>query len=134
MRNVGRKMMKPFLKWLITWAGIALVACALLGVNRFGSQPRIRFTNKSGHTLRDVTISGNGFNKTYRQIEDRESKRFTATVNGESGISVRFSADGQKIDKDAPAYIEAHGGYYADLTVSENLDVSCHSGTMFYWF
>ena len=106
------------MKRILNLIGVAclIVVCVIAAIgfrawSRFNAKPLIQLTNESGITLKNVVISGNGFKQHYSEIPDGIVQSFTATVAGESGVDLGFTAGTQEIEERNMSYIETSGGY-----------------------
>ncbi|MBU1693160.1 MAG: hypothetical protein KKC51_04270 [Verrucomicrobia bacterium] len=122
--------MRTLAKWLIIGLPIFAVISAGIAalISRYSSPPRIEVVNDSGLLLLNVIVSGQGFEKTLPTLAPGEKIAFRATVLGESGITVEFNAGSERPRKENLGYIEASGGYWARVVITESLDVECASG------
>lgn len=106
----------------------AAVAWLSLRYNAYPSPPQIQLVNLSDHTLRDVTLSGEGFTKAFPAVAPHVTEEFSVRPNRESGCEIAFTVNGRLYQKDDLAYLEASGGYFLNITIQTNLEIEAHSG------
>ena len=87
--------------------------------------PVVTIENHSAVTLSNVVVSGSGFTRPVGSIAPRGERSLSVHPNGESGLRVKFDAEGHHIDSGEQGYFES--GYHVDATISTNLGVSVTS-------
>jgi hypothetical protein len=105
------------------------VAPLALGLLLFGcsSGTPVTVINHSDMLLEDVVVSGSGFSERLGQIGPHAELRRQVEPRGESGVQVRFNADGKTISFGPAGYFEGGGKYVVTVTVSPSLTVSVRS-------
>jgi hypothetical protein len=110
----------PIKKSFAFWAVLCVL---LLGCSR-GTQ--LIVMNQSDVPLRDVLVSGSGFSEQVGTIAPHGQAKLFIHPRGESGLQVRFNANGQIVSFGPQGYFEANG-YVVTATVSPKLIVSVKS-------
>jgi hypothetical protein len=82
--------------------------------------------NQSDVPLSDVQVSGSGFSEQVGTIVPHAQKKLFIHPRGESGLQVRFNANGKIVSFGPEGYFEANG-YVVTATVSPTLSVSVKS-------
>ena len=118
MKTIGHAFLSL---WIFIFIG-AFVWIGLVYYN-YRSLPIIVITNSSDTALNDVLISGHGFEDYFEVIEAKKKKRFKAKVAGESGVSIKFTANSQQYEKLNSGYIETRGGYRATILIEDDFGI-----------
>lgn len=113
---------------IVTLIFIGLIVIGLFVVVRFysshGGAPKINIVNNSAAEITEILIEGNGCLAKIDKIAPDEAQTVILFPHGESGLSVSFrSKDGKIHKKDDLAYIEGHGGYFVNISISDDLDI-----------
>ena len=90
-----------------------LAACSLA--------TEVIFENRSGHSLRDVVLSGQGFSEKIGDVEPGETVHVYVDPSGESGLAVSFIAGGVRVSHPPAGYFEGGGKYKVLAVVNPDL-------------
>lgn len=106
-----------------------LLCCIVSAMLTTGCSPgaQLVVVNQSNVPLADVVASGSGFSAPLGTIPPREERRLRVHPRGESGLTLRFTADGKSVASGPDGYFEDYGGYIVTATVTPALGVTLKS-------
>jgi len=88
---------------------LVLTACA--------RDPQVTVINASGVPLNGVVIKGTGFEQTVGDLAPASSRTVSVKPTGETGLSIAFDKDGQRVTHGPSGYFEASGMYQVTATI-----------------
>jgi len=100
---------------------VPLLAAVLCGCH---PEPRITVKNLSPHSLSNLVVSGAGFSERLSVLEPGAAHRWSVRPNGDSGLGLRFDADGRTVDSGKQGYFEPASHYRVEAIVHPDLTVS----------
>jgi hypothetical protein len=103
------------------------VSCGLL------RSPRVTVKNESGTIVKDIRVSGRGFDTMIPLLQPGKSKTLGLPVEGESSINIEFTSGSKHYVYRDLAYIEHSGGYHIQLTIDTVNKVDWEDKTRIYW-
>jgi len=114
--------MRRIALWIVS-IGIlgALVGTAVIYV--FLGPTQIVVANRSSESLRDVIVSGRGFEVRIFELRSGESSCHSVDVAGESSVRIEARLRDQPIDSRDVGYLEGSGGYRVVLSVFDSGEI-----------
>jgi len=88
---------------------LVLTACA--------RDPQVTVINASGVPLNGVVIKGTGFEQAVGDLAPASSRTVSVKPTGETGLSIAFDKDGQRVTHGPSGYFEASGMYQVTATI-----------------
>lgn len=101
-----------------------LITCCLVGCDR--ATP-VSVLNQSGATLRDVVVSGNGFDQRLGDIAQGVTATTQVRPKGESGLKLSFQSGHRLVTLPAGGYFEGGGRYAVTVVVTPDLGAAVSS-------
>ena len=101
-----------------------LITCCLVGCDR--STP-VSVMNQSGATLRNVVISGSGFDQPLGDIAQGVAATTQVRPRGESGLKLSFQSGHRLVTLPAGGYFEGGGRYEVTVVVTRDLGAAVNS-------
>ena len=104
-----------------------LVATLFLPLAGCGDElvgPKVVISNRSGHVLNNLTLSGSGFVTSIGQLSPESVESATLHPTGESALRVTFDVDGRHVDSGEHGYSENSVLYKLAVDVDRDLKVS----------
>ena len=86
--------------------------------------PSVRIRNDSDITIRNVTLTGRGFERHVPRLAAGETWDVTVDPQGESGVAVAFDANGRHIAVPEQGYFEDDSAYSVEISISRTLAVN----------
>ncbi len=108
-----------------TFYGAILLSLGLAGCAR---HPEVTVRNLAGVALREVVISGNGFEEKLGDIAPGGSAGSAVRLRGASGLRVAFKAEGKRHLAAEAGYFEGSGLYRVTATVAADFSVAVEAG------
>ena len=98
--------------------------CALAGCSQ--STP-VSLTNRSGAPLKNVVITGSGFEQPIGSIPAGATAKVDVNSSGESGLGLSFHSRGREVALPAQGYFEGGGSYTVAAIVEPDLSVTVNA-------
>lgn len=104
------------------WVVVGLIVSATV-IHVFFGETQVLLVNRAAQPLREVSLSGRGFELSIPELGAGRASCHPVDVHGESSLRLRGRLGGRAIDSGEVGYVEGSGGYRVVLTVLESGEV-----------